>query len=365
LNGFPESQTADRFKGVDPYKPGDYQVIIVAEKFQTGFDEPRLHTMFVDKILTGLAAVQTLSRLNRTMPGKEDTFVLDFRNDAEGIEKAFQRYYEATSTIPTDVNTLTDVYDRAFEFEVLDKVEVRDVVEKFFTVTGKGPALGRVYAAFNPALARFAALDDELKIEFIGALGGFLHLYSFMSQVLPWADVDSECLYIFGRALTQILPDTPDGRLNLGSDVVLTHLRLEDLGAADIDLEPDDGEPGTAFPGEGKDRTRDVRLDKLGNITEELNNAFGLSLTERDRLAFEQLEVSWLADDELRKTAKANDLAAFQLEFDKTFERTVLDTEEANRGLYERLFHDKKFNASVKDWYRFRVYDLLRAEVTQ
>jgi len=365
LNGFPESQTADRFKGVEPYRPGDYQVLIVAEKFQTGFDEPKLHTMFVDKILTGLAAVQTLSRLNRTMPGKEDTFVLDFRNDAEDIEKAFQRYYEATVTIPTDVNTLTDVYDRTFEFDVLDKDEVREVVEEYFIDTKQGPSLGEVYAAFNPVVARFVALDDELQLEFSGVLGAFLHLYSFMSQVLPWTDADAECLYIFGRALVRLLPDIPDGRLNLGSDVVLTHLRLEDWGAADIELEPDGGKPGTAFPGEGKDHTRDVRLDTLGNITEELNNAFGLSLTERDRLVFEQFEVSWLADDELREIAKANDLDAFRLEFEKTFERTVLDNEEANRDLYERLFHDKKFSARVKDWYLSRMYELLRSEAVQ
>jgi type I restriction enzyme R subunit len=365
LNGFPESQTADRFKGVEPARPGDYQVLIVAEKFQTGFDEPKLHTMFVDKVLTGLAAVQTLSRLNRTMAGKEDTFVLDFHNEADDIEKAFQRYYEATVTIPTDVNTLTDLYDRVFSFAVLDKGEVRDVVEKFFTASAAGPSLGKVYAAFNPAVARFVALDDELQLEFAGALGAFLHLYSFMSQVLPWTDADAECLYIFGRALIHLLPDIPDGRLNLGSDVVLTHLRLEDWGAADIELESGEGKPGTAFPDEGKDHTRDVRLDTLGNITEELNNAFGLSLTERDRLVFEQFEVSWLADAELREIAKANDLDAFRLEFEKTFERTVLDNEEANRDLYERLFHDKKFSARVKDWYLSRMYELLRSEAVQ
>ncbi|MDH2902331.1 MAG: DEAD/DEAH box helicase family protein, partial [Actinomycetota bacterium] len=365
MNGFPVSQTADRFKGVDPYKPGDYQVLIVAEKFQTGFDEPRLHTMFVDKILTGLAAVQTLSRLNRTMPGKDDTFVLDFRNDAEDIRKAFQRYYEATTTIPTDANVLSDTYDRAFESEVLDKEEVEAVITKHFGARYQETSLGKVYAAFNPALLRFQGLETEAQEEFRSALGTFLHLYSFMSQVLPWTDADAERLYIFGRALIQLLPAIPDGRLDLGSDVVLTHLRLEDLGAATIELEAGESAPGSAFPGEGRDHTRDIRLDTLGNITEDLNKHFGLNLTERDRLVFEQFEVSWLADDELRTVAKANDLPAFRLEFEKAFQRTILDNEEANRDLYERLHDDEKFSERVLDWYLTRMYELLRSEAVQ
>jgi type I restriction enzyme R subunit len=362
MNGFAESQTADRFKGVDPYKPGDYQVLIVAEKFQTGFDEPKLHTMFVDKVLTGLAAVQTLSRLNRTMAGKEDTFVLDFRNDAEDIRKAFQRYYEATTVVPTDVNVLSDAYDRCFAAEVLDEQEVASVVDRHFTNTQQGPALGKVYAAFNPALGRFAELDDEEQNEFRAALSAFLTLYSFMSQVLPWTDANAERLYIFGRALIRLLPEIPDGRLDLGSDVVLTHLRLEEQGLADIELEAGKGEPGSAFPGEGRGGSRDVRLDKLGNITEELNQIFGLNLTERDRLAFEQFEVSWLADDDLRSIAKANDLAGFRLEFEKAFRRTILDNEEANRELYERLHGDSVFSDRVLDWYLTRMYELLRTD---
>jgi len=365
LNGFPESQTADRFKGVDPYKPGDYQVLIVAEKFQTGFDEPRLHTMFVDKVLTGLAAVQTLSRLNRTMPGKDDTFVLDFRNDSEDIRRAFQRYYEATTTIPTDANVLTDAYDRAFASEVLVKDEVAEVVAKHFANSQQETALGKVYAAFNPCLGRFEKFEQEEQEEFRSALGTFLHLYSFMSQVLPWTDADAERLYIYGRALAKLLPAIPDGRLDLGSDVVLTHLRLEDQGVADIELEAGESEPGTAFPGEGRDHTRDVRLDRLGNITEDLNKHFGLNLDERDRLVFEQFEITWLNDDELRTVAQANDLAGFRLEFEKAFQRTILDNEEANRDLYERLHDDSKFSERVLDWYLTRMYELLRADAVQ
>ena len=362
LNGFPDTQTADRFRGVDPYKPGDYQVLIVAEKFQTGFDEPKLHTMFVDKTLTGLAVVQTLSRLNRTMPGKEDTFILDFRNDPTDIARAFQRYYEAKTTVPTDVNALTDAYDRVLAVGVVDEAEMAAVVEAHFRTGPQGPALGRVYAAFNPALGRFGALEDDAKEEFRQALGGFLTLYSFLSQVLPWTAADCERLHIYGRALAQLLPSIPDGRLDLGSDVVLTHLRLEEQAPAELELHPGENIPGTAFPGEGRGRQHDARLDKLGNITDELNRVIGLRLDERDRLAFEQFELSWLNDNELREVALANDLHGFALEFEKVFKRTVVNNEEANHDLYERLYHDEKFKKRVLDWYLTRVYELLRAE---
>jgi type I restriction enzyme R subunit len=362
MNGFPESQTARRFKGVDPYDPGDYQVLIVAEKFQTGFDEPRLHSMFVDKTLTGLAVVQTLSRLNRTMKGKTDTFVLDFRNDPELVVREFQHFYEAATVIPTDVNVLTDAYDRVMKCGVVDATEAAQTVDTYFGKTAKGPALGKVYAAFNPALARLAELDDDGQEEFRAALGSYLHLYSFLSQVMAWTDADCERLNIYGRALAQLLPAPPDGRLSLGSDVVLTHLRLEDLGLQDVELEPGEGEPGQTFPGGGRGRQHDPRLDTLGNITDELNQVFGLNLEERDRLAFEQFEVTWLADDELRAVAHANDLNGFRLEFEKKFKTTILDNEEANQDLYERLFHDEKFSALVLDWYLTRMYELLRAE---
>lgn len=365
LNGFPSSQTGDRFKGVEPYDPGDYQVLIVAEKFQTGFDAPLLHTMFVDKTLTGLASVQTLSRLNRIAPpDKTDTFVLDFRNDPENIRNDFQRYFEATLTKTTDPNDLTDAYNTAFGLGVLDEKEVAEVVEKHFA--GKAETqLGKVYAAFGPALKRFGELKAEDQDEFRSALGRFIHLYSFFSQVLTWSDLDSERLYIYGRALARLLPSSPNGQINLGADVVLTHLRLEDQGRSKIELEAGENEPGTTFPGQGQGKQRESRRDKLGNITEDLNTHYGLDLNERDRLVFEQFELTWLADSDLRAVALANDLSGFKLEFIKAFKRTVLDNEEANHELYQRLSDDQNFAEHVVDWYFTRVYELLRTEAAQ
>ena len=222
-----------------------------------------------------------------------------------------------------------------------------------------------MYAAFNPALERFNALEASEREEFRSALAAFLNLYSFMSQVLPWVEPDSERLYIYGRALVKLLPAIPDGRLELGSDVVLTHLRIEEQGTADIELVAGEGEPGSSFPGEGRGRTRDPRFDRLGNITDELNRHFGLALDERDRLAFEQFEVTWLNDDGLRAVANANDLAGFRLEFERAFARAVLDNEEANHDLYDRLRDNDAFRERAIDWYLARVYEVLRAGALQ
>ena len=360
LNTFPESQTAARFRGLPPYKPGDYQVLIVAEKFQTGFDEPLLHTMFVDKVLTGLNTVQTLSRLNRSHPKKSDTFVLDFRNDADAVRKDFQRYYQATSTTPTDPNALTDAHDRLIlGWPVIDATEVRVVVAKHF---GGAPAggLGAVYAAFNPTLGRFAALSEQDKADFRAALDGFLGLYSFMSQVLTWTDADLERTYIFGKALAHLLPRSVDGALEIGDDVVLTHLRLEVTSEGAIGLEKEDAPPGSAFPGEGRGRLTDPRFETLAEITEELNKQFALNLTDSHRLAFQQFEVTWLADQGLRDVARANTVDGFRLEFERKFKDVVLDTSELNDDLYRRLYSDDIFRKAVVDFYVVRMYQMLR-----
>ncbi len=360
LNGFPETETGDRFKGVDPFKPGDYQVLIVAEKFQTGFDEPRLHTIFVDKTLTGLNTVQTLSRLNRTHPDKTDTFILDFRNEPDAVQRDFQRYYERTTTTPTDVNALTDAYDRTMVYAVMDAEEVRTVVETHFAQNATSAGLGAVYAAFAPAVSRFAALEEEEQQQFRSVLDGFLNIYAFMSQVLTWTDFSMECAYLYGKALQKLLPQQSSGQLELGDDVVLTHLRIIAKTEGSIGLDESDADPGTAFPGQGHGGLSDPRYETLADITEELNKAFGLELGDRDRLTFQQFEVTWLQNDELKDIANSNDLDGFRLEFERVFKGTILDNESANQELYDRIYTDPDFAKTVLNFYLVRMYETLR-----
>src|SRR5262249_11946767 len=158
-NGFPEAQTAEKF-GTD-----EYQVLIVAEKFQTGFDQPLLHTMYVDKVLTGLAAVQTLSRLNRTHPAKVDTFALDSRNETDDIVKPFEPYYAQTVAPPTAPTLLYDTRRRLDDFDVLRVDEIEAAVALLVT-TGDTKDHGRVYAVLDPSLERFRAMTDEDRLAF-------------------------------------------------------------------------------------------------------------------------------------------------------------------------------------------------------
>jgi len=360
LNGFPETETGDRFKGKDPFKPGDYQVLIVAEKFQTGFDEPRLHTMFVDKTLTGLNTVQTLSRLNRTHPDKTETFVLDFRNDPDNVQKDFQKYYERTTTTSTDVNALTDAYDRTLSAGVMDKDDVRTVVGTHFAKNATATGLSAVYAAFTPAVTRFEGLGEDKQLAFRSALDAFLNIYAFMSQVLTWTDLDMECGYLYGKALQKLLPQQSSGQLELGDDVVLTHLRIVAKTEGSIVLEAGDGPAREAFPGQGQGGLADPRFETLAEITAELNKAFGLELGDRDRLTFQQFEVTWLENEELKDVAKSNDLEGFRLEFERVFKGTILDNEAANEELYNRIYTDSDFSKTVLNFYLVRMYRLLR-----
>src|SRR6266545_4626517 len=221
MNTFPESQTAERFGGTD------YQVLIVAEKFQTGFDQPLLHTMYVDKVLTGLAAVQTLSRLNRIHPLKSDTFVLDFRNDSEGIVKAFEPFYGRTVAPPTDPNVLWDTRHRLEQHDVLRPQEIDQVVALLVTISDPKEH-GLVYSALDPAGERFKALDEEDRLDFKDALDKFCRTYAFLAQVVSFGETKLERDYLYCRALAACLRDkVMIERLDLGSEVELSHLRNE------------------------------------------------------------------------------------------------------------------------------------------
>jgi type I restriction enzyme R subunit len=337
LNGFPESQTAKRFKGEEPFKPGDYQLLIVAEKFQTGFDEHYLHTMFVDKKLKGLNAVQTLSRLNRTAPGKTDTFVLDFSNDAEDIQRAFQRYYEAIVIEPTNVNVIYDLRGRMLAVGILRDEEIQAASDAYFAVDPAKRSLKAIYSNIDPVLVRFVALDDDAQAEFRDALDQFIRAYAFLSQVMPFTDESMERHYVYGKALAACLPSRATGGLDIGKDVVLTHLRIESQGAADIGLEPGHVDPSKVFTGEGHGSGWVDEKETLATIIEAINERYGLDLDERDQLEGEKLKRALLQDPELETFARENSMEHYSLEFTNKWKGAILSQEERNQRLYNLL----------------------------
>jgi type I restriction enzyme R subunit len=361
MNGFPESQTAKRFKGEPPFKPGDYQVLIVAEKFQTGFDEPYLHTMFVDKPLKGLNAVQTLSRLNRKAPGKDATFVLDFRNAAEDIAKAFQHYYEAAIVEPTDTNVLYDLKTRIMDVGILIAGEIVAASDAFFGIDPVKRSLKAIYANVDPAVERFKDLDDDAQAEFRDALDRFIRAYAFLSQVMPFTDPALERLYVYAKALNACLPNQVSGGLDIGSDVVLTHLRLVETGAADIELKEGEIEPGKPFPGEGHAAAGGESLfDSLSAVLEEINQLFGADLDERDRLEVEKIKMALLDREDLKSYAEANSEENYALEFGPVFKGAILDQEERNRRLYDLLLSKPELAALLERELMKETYRELR-----
>ncbi len=355
MNVVPESQTAEEFAG------DDYQVLIVAEKFQTGFDQPLLHTMYVDKVLTGLNAVQTLSRLNRIHPLKDSTFVLDFRNDAEDIVKAFEPYYGRTVAPPTDPNLLWDTRSQLDQYDMLRIEEIESTVELLVTFAGAKDH-GQVYASLDPAVERFKAMDEEDRLGFKDGLDRFVRTYSFLSQIVGFGDSKLERDYRYCRALASVLRDQNSiEKLDLGSAVELSHLRSEITFEGSLSLDGENGEVKSIF-GEGRGKQNEPDSEPLSQIIDELNERFGLNLNERDQLFFDQIEGDWLADPDHRAQAQNNSVENFRLVFDRSFEHTVAERVMNNDDIAQRFFDDEDFKQVLIDWYAEKVYRAARED---
>jgi type I restriction enzyme R subunit len=360
MNGFSDTQTAERFK-LD-----ENRILIVAEKFQTGFDQPLLHTMYVDKKLGGVNAVQTLSRLNRIYPegGKETTFVLDFRNSAEAIEEAFAPYYETTIAEPSDPNELFDAEDKLLAFDVIREEDVDGMSAIFFKPRAQQTKEdhGLLYAALAPARERFKALDADEQEQFRARLKRFVSLYSFLSQIVPYLEARSERLYVYARFLQNYLPREERGGLDLGEeDLLLTHLRHVKMGEHAIELEPS-GTPMKSFTGGDSGGAPEEGRGRLSEVIDILNERFGMNLNEADKLYFEQIEETLAGNDELREQAQANEIDNFRFGFDQKFEAAVVDRQSANEELFKKLMDDPEFNAAVRELLLKRVYERLADE---
>jgi len=353
MNGIPESQTAETFAGPE------YGVLVVAEKFQTGYDQPLLHTMFVDKPLTGLAAVQTLSRLNRIHPEKSDTFVLDFRNEADAITEAFRPWYEATVAIPTDPNTLHDMADRLLGLQVIDVTEAHAIAALIADRTLKPGDHGAIYALLAAPVERFKMLAPEEQREVRDALDAYVRAYAFLSQVVEFGDVGLEALYLASRALAAELPSDAGGRLDLGAEVQLTYLRVEKTSEGANTPETGYGPIESIYSGEGKQVAEEKA--HLSTIIEILNERFGTVLGTADQLFFDQLEETWMADDHLVAQAQANPIENFRLVFQPQFLKSIVGRMDDNEEIFRRVVDDPEFQAAVMNHYLLRVFDLARS----
>ena len=341
MNGLPEAQTAKAFE-----RP-ENRLLIVANKFQTGFDQPLLHTMYVDKKLGGVNTVQTLSRLNRTCSGKKGTLVLDFANEANEIKAAFEPYYETTLlSEATDPNLLYEAQNRLASFPVYTVADVERFAKAYFDPKATQDQL---YAVLAPVVARFPDLSTEEQRDFRGQLTDYARLYAFLSQVLTFADPDLEKLYVFVRNLRRLLPADPaELPREVQQNIDMESYRVQQTGSGRIALER---RPGILDPVGTKSTHSSApeELETLSRIIAELNDRFGLKLGPEHRVTLGQMMERLDADPALDASARANTRENVRLTFDQKVEHVIQEIVDSNFELYKRITDDRAFGEVVKN----------------
>jgi len=342
MNGFPEAQTAKTFE-----RP-EYRFLIVANKFQTGFDQPLLHTMYVDKKLGGVNAVQTLSRLNRTHLEKKGTLVLDFANEADEIKAAFEPYYETTLlSEATDPNLLYELQTRLAAFPVYTEADVNAFARIYFDPKA---TQDRLYSALAPLVERYRAISKEEQADFRTQLIEYVRLYAFLAQVLTFADADLEKLYVFARHLRRLLPaDREALPREVQQNIDMESYRIQQTGSGKIALDRKAGvlEPvGTKeIHGRGPEE-----LETLSRIIAELNDRFGLNLGPEHRVTLGQMMEKLDDDAALDATARVNTRENVRLTFDQKVEHVIQEIVDSNFELYKRITDDRAFGEAIKNF---------------
>jgi len=354
-----EGQLPERFESPD------YQVLLVANKYQTGFDQPLLHTMYVDKRLDGVQAVQTLSRLNRMIPGKDTPFVLDFVNDAENIFRAFKPYYDKTQLAAASDPTKLEMLKHALDhMQVYHWSEVEAFAQIFYKpVPRQTPAdHAHMQRYLQPAVDRFQAISEEDKRqEFREKLGGYVQVYAFLSQIVPYSDSDLEMLYSYGRFLLPHLPaDRDTTGINVGDDVALQYYRLERVFSGAIEVREGDAQYIKSPTEVGTGKAGDEKAP-LSEIIEVLNERFGTQFTEEDRLFFQQIKERACRSEEVIRTALANPLDKFELGIRKLIEELMIERMGENDKIVTRYMADREFQGSAFPILAREIFEAVRA----
>ncbi|MXX16843.1 MAG: type I restriction endonuclease subunit R [Gammaproteobacteria bacterium] len=351
LNRFPSKDIEKVFR------KHPYRILVCADKFQTGYDEPLLHTMYVDKILSGIQAVQTLSRLNRAHPKKHDVFVLDFQNDAETIHDAFTPFYRTTIlSDETDPDKLHDLQADLDNAQVYTSDQVQEFVQRYLDGAGRDqidPVLDACVAVYKQDL------DEDQKVDFKGKAKGFVRTYSFLSCVLPWTHSAWEMRSIFLNFLIPKLPAPKDKDLSRGilEAIDMESYRVEMQAARKIHLPDEDGEI-EPVPASGGGHHADPDMDRLSNIISQFNDLFGnIAWEDEDRirrLITETIPERVATDAAYLNAREHSDEENARIEFDRALKHAMNSIIKDDHQLYKQFMD----NDSFRRWMTENVFVL-------
>ena len=344
--GVSESELPETFGG------DNYRVLLVAEKYQTGFDQPLLQTMYVVKRLAGVQAVQTLSRLNRIAPGKSRTFVLDFANEEEDIYQAFKPYYEATPVGENaDPHRLSELQHRMLQWAIFTPDDVTAFAEVWYRRKRDHSATDHrvMNAILDAVVERFQDREEEEREEFRGQLKAYRSLYGFLSQIIPYQDTDLERLFAFVRNLLSKLPPPGDGQqFILDDEVALRFFRLQQMSDGSIDLGEGEADPLKGPTDVGTAGAKDEEV-ALSSLIDRLNERFGTDFTEADQLFFDQIRASAEKDETITEAARANSFADFSAYLDRVLDELFIARMEGNEGIFSRVMTDAEFRSAAHE----------------
>lgn len=354
LNGFPSSQIADKIQ------QAPYRFLICADKFQTGYDEPLLHTMYVDKVLSGIKAVQTLSRLNRAHPKKHDVFVLDFMNDSDSIQKAFADYHRTTILAEeTDPNKLHDLKAALDAHQVYAAAQIDDLVSRYLAGAERDtldPILDACVAVYKQQL------DEDAQVDFKGKAKIFLRTYGFLSAILPYTNADWEKLSIFLTFLVAKLPAPVEEDLSKGilETIDMDSYRVEKKAVMAIQL-PDADAEIEPVPTSGGGFKAEPELDRLSNILKTFNDHFGnISWTDADRvhkLITEDIPNRVAADKAYQNARQNSDKQNARIEHDKALARVMTAVLKDDTELFKQFMDNESFRRWMTDTVFGLTYD--------
>ncbi len=355
MNGFPSAKIVDYFDADEVTgirQPDPYRFLIVADKYQTGFDQPLLHTMYVDKPLSGVKAVQTLSRLNRAHPQKKETFVLDFMNETETIQKAFEPYYRTTVlSEATDSNKLHDLKRDLDAHQVYSQEDIDTIVERFLG----GAARDTLDPILDVCVATYIEnLGEEAQVDFKGKAKVFVRTYNFLASVLDFTNASWEKLSIFLNFLIPKLPAPIEEDLSKGvlETIDMDSYRAEVLAKTSIKLTDEEGEVEPA-PGGGGGGLSEPEVDRLSNIVKQFNEQWGnVPWEDKDRIIrviTEELPDKVNADQAYGNAKRNSDKQNARIEHDKALGRAILELMSDHTELFKQFTDNPGFKKSLTD----------------